>query len=226
MPTIVAYWRALESRGPRRCSRIELTVHADFPLLESYKRPLRRLMAQSTSAYHPSRSSFSGEVGGRVCNLDFRPSRFFGCRIEKVLAEFFCCEDKSLAKMPEAIWDLTRGVVRPGLDDRALVEAAFSPRNGQGRALVSLYYRLPSVDATTTERILTLLGRRSNVSGYYRFGSGESKSLRANARVRTSVVGHDSGESLLVTSLVLNLRVVEPPVRLEQEPTKVIVPWS
>ena len=157
----------------------------------------------------------AGEVGGRVCSLDFRPIRFFGCRVEKVLAEFFSCDDPALAKMPEAIWDLTQGAVRPGLDDRVLVEAAFSPQRGHGQASVTLFYRIPSVDLPTTDKVLGLLDRRSTKSGYHRFGSGAALSLRGSTRVRTSIVGRDAGESLLVTTMILTLSTVTKVATLE-----------
>ncbi len=172
-------------------------------------------MAHSSSTYRPSRSSFVGEAGGRVCSLDFRPSRFFGCRVDKVLSEFFSCDDPDLAKMPEAIWDLTQGTVRPGLDDRVLVEAVFSPGGGHGRASVTLFYRLPSVESNITDKVLRLLDRRSTRSGYYRLGDGQARSLRGATRVRTSIVGHDSGESLLVTTMIFSLSAVAPKERGE-----------
>ncbi len=150
-----------------------------------------------------------------MCSLDFRPSRFFGCRVEKVLSEFFSCDDPSLEKMPEAIWDLTQGTVRPGLDDRVVVEAAFSPRRAQGQASVTLFYRLPSVDTKITDKVLQLLDRRSTKSGYYRFGRGEACSLRGATRVRTSIVGRDSGESLLITTMIFSLNAVVQKEKVE-----------
>ena len=143
-----------------------------------------------------------------MCSLDFRPSRFFGCRVEQVLADFFASEEPLLAGMSEAFWDLSQGTIRPGLDDRVTLVANFSPERGRGNVTLTLFYRLPCVETKLTEKVLKLLDRRSTRSSYYRFGHGKAASVRATTRVRTSVVGEDEGESYLVTTMVLGVRAL------------------
>jgi len=156
----------------------------------------------------PGSNKALGERGGRVCSLDFRPSRFFGCRVEKVLAEFFSVQDPRLGAMADAFWDLSQGTIRSGLDDRVTVEAAFDPSRGRGSATLSLFYRLPCIETGLTEKVLRILDRRTTSSGYYRFGRDGAASVRGSMRVRTSVVGHDDGESYLVTTMVLGVRAL------------------
>ncbi len=175
-------------------------------------------MAASPCPNPKKRSSRSGEVGGCVCSLDFRPSRFFGCNVEKVLAEFFTCGDPRLAGMPDAFWDLTQGTIRPILDDRVVIEAQFSPRIGKGQVTMTLFFRLPSTDGAMVERVLCALDRRTSSSSYHRFGEGnEVASLRGHTRVRTSIVGEDKGESFLMTTLVLSVRALTDSKNVEDQ---------
>lgn len=131
------------------------------------------------------------------------------CRIEQLLADFFSCDDLSLAAMPQVAWELLQSTVRAGLDERVTVDAVFSPRSAHGRVHVGLYYRLPTTELNSTERALLLLGRRSASRGYYRFGSGTTLPMRASSRVQSSVVGFQAGESLMVTSMLLTLQAVQ-----------------
>lgn len=119
--------------------------------------------------------------------------------------------------MSEAFWDLSQGTIRPGLDDRVVLEASYSPKLGRGNVNLSLFYRLPCVETKLTDKVLKLLDRRSCRSSYYRFGEGEAASVRGSTRVRTSVVGEDSGESYLVTTMVLSVKAL---VRTEAEPER------
>lgn len=120
-----------------------------------------------------------------------------------------------LAGMSEAFWDLSQGTIRPGLDDRVVLEASYSPKLGRGNVTLSLFYRLPCVETKLTDKVLKLLDRRSTRSSYYRFGDGEAASVRGSTRVRTSVVGEDDGESYLVTTMVLSVKAL-----LRAEPEK------
>ena len=167
-------------------------------------------MAHSTSIRAPDRFAASSDAGSRACSLVFQPSRFFVCRIEQVLADFFLCDDLRLAAMPEVARDLLQSTVRSRLDERVAVDAVFSPAIALGRVHVGLYYRLPTTELSSTERALRLLNRRSTSSGYYRFGSGTALPLRATSRIQSSVVGFQSGESLMVTSLFLSIQAVQP----------------
>lgn len=88
-------------------------------------------MAHSISIRAVDRLAISGADRSRVCSLAFRPSRFFVCRIEEVLADFFLCDDLKLAGMPEVAWDLLHSIVRAKLDERVTVDAAFSPALAQ-----------------------------------------------------------------------------------------------
>ena len=156
-------------------------------------------------------------ASGRVCSLDFRPSRFFGCQVEKVLAEFFSSEQPELGAMPDAFWDLTQGTVRPALDDRVVVEASFCPSEKKGDVCISLFYRLPCVESQRLDAVLGALDRRSTRSGYFRFGAGVHHALRGSTRVRTSVVGRDAGESYLVTTTLLSVRAARQLVQPRAE---------
>ena len=169
-------------------------------------------MAHSTSIRAADRFALS-DARSRVCSLIFQPGRFFVCRIEQVLADFFSCEDSSLAAMPQVTWELLHSIVRAKLDDKVTVDAVFSPSRARGRVHVCLHYRLPTTDLNSTERALWLLDRRSASKGYYRFGSGSALPLRASSRLTSSVVGFDAGESLMVTSLWLSLEAVQPDTR-------------
>lgn len=143
-----------------------------------------------------------------MCSLDFRPRRFFSRRVEAVLADFFASENPLLAGMPKALWDLSQGIVRPGLDDRVTLDATFSPERGLGNVTLTLFYRLPCVETNLIESALKTLDRRSTCSTYYRFGQGQGASVQATTRVRTSVEGEDEGESHLVTTMALRVRAL------------------
>lgn len=165
-------------------------------------------MARSSSLRTNGRSPAKRELGARVCRLDFRPSRFFGCRVERVLADFFASEHPQLEGIAEAFWDLTQGTIRPGLDDRVTLDANFSPELGRGHVTMTLFYRLPCIETALIEKVLKLLDRRSTRSSYYRFGRAKAASVRATTHVRTSVVGEDEGESYLVSTMVLGVRAI------------------
>jgi len=167
-------------------------------------------MAHSTSIRAVDHFAVSGADRSRVCSLAFRPSRFFACRIEDVLADFFLCDDLELVGMSQVAWELLHSTVVAKLDERVTVDAAFSPAHATGCVHVCLYYRLPTTELGSTERTLQLLDRSSRASGYYRFGRGAALPLRAHCRVRSSVVGFQAGESLMVTSLLLSLEAVQP----------------
>lgn len=144
----------------------------------------------------------------RVCRLDFRPRRYFGCRAERALAEFFRCDEPTLLALPSAFRDLTQGVVRPSLDDRVLVEAGFAPASGRARATLTLYYRLPSEDGATIEKVLRSFQRLSSTSGYYRMSRGCELSLHGRTGVQTTVVEQRAGESHLITCVAIHIRAL------------------
>ena len=107
--------------------------------------------------------------------------------------------------MPTEFRELTRGIVRPHLDDRVTLNASFCPPKGWGHAKLSLEYRLPSANKVLLAQLLASLDRASGVRGYYRFCCGLEAALRGSIRVRSTIVGQRAGETYLLTTLVLGV---------------------
>lgn len=156
----------------------------------------------------PRRPSLSG---GCVCSLSYRPRRWFGYRLEEVLAEFLSNEEPRLSGLRAAIVDLLRGAVRSDLDERVLVSAHQSGPRSAALVTVTVFYRLPSTDAEHLGQVLTELGRGSLATSHYRMAHGSALPVRARLRIRTSVVGMERGESSLVTTLTAVARATLPP---------------
>ncbi|OQX70006.1 MAG: hypothetical protein B6A08_02240 [Sorangiineae bacterium NIC37A_2] len=151
--------------------------------------------------------------GGRVCSLEYRPRRWFGFRLERILDDFFATE-KALVGLSQAVHDLLQGVVRPSLDRLVRVSAHHSRAHGAVLVTLEITSRVPTTDPEHVTAIMNWLGRNCHESSYHRLGSGEYGifPVRASLSVRSEVLGTHHGESEIRSTFVVSARA-EPPRR-------------
>jgi hypothetical protein len=144
------------------------------------------------------------EKTGKVCSLHFRPRRWFGQRLERILGDFLASDAVHLAGLREATLDLLAGVVRKQGDDRVLLSAHHLPESGVVRAKVTVFYSVPTDEPEQVAAILGWLGRKEAVHSYYRLGTKVGAwPVRASLEVQTVRLRASRGESSLVTTYSL-----------------------
>ena len=141
--------------------------------------------------------------GGRMCSLEYRPRRWFGCRLEKIVGDFFQTDDATAAGLRVAVLDLLRGAVRHEFDERVLVNAHHAPDLGSAQVTVTVFFRLPSDQPTEINEVLGLLGRLSTRTSHFRFGTTATRATAATLAVQSKVLHEQEGESMLVTALTV-----------------------
>lgn len=155
--------------------------------------------------------------GGRVCSLHFRPRRWFGCRLDRIVTEFLETTEPQLFGVALSVADLLRGVVRNREDDRVLVSAHHNPALGEALVAVTVVFRLPTEDKAHLDAIVAWLGRANKTSSYYRLGTAAGAfPVRATLRVQTTRTKSEHGESEMVTTFTVKARVVPSPERLRK----------
>lgn len=138
---------------------------------------------------------------GRVCSLHFRPRRWFGCRLEKILGDFLETSDVRLSGLRQAALDLLTGVVRRQGDERVLVSAHQIPETGAVQIEVTVFFSVPTDEPEHVQAIVGYLGRSSRTHNHYRLGTREGAlPVQAQLRVATGRVRAQHGESFLVTT--------------------------
>ena len=156
--------------------------------------------------------------GGRNLSLEFRPRRFFGFRLDRIVNDFLGNPELRSLGLRVTLLDLLRGAVRSDLDERVLVSAHHSPRRGAVLATVTLFYHLPSAETRELEELIELLGRRPGDHDYYRMGTPEGTlPVRGSLEIRTMPLGATPplgattarGETALVTTLTAMAELVE-----------------
>lgn len=156
-------------------------------------------------------SSELTEKTGRVCSLHFRPRRWFGCRLDRLLGDFLKSDLRHLSGLAETTVDLLARVVRKQGDDRVLVSAHQQPESGTVRAKVTVFYSVPTEDTEHVNAILGWLGRKDGSHTYFRLGSADGAwPVKAQLDVQTLRLRAQHGESLLVTTYSLIARARAP----------------
>jgi hypothetical protein len=147
---------------------------------------------------------------GRVCSLHFRPRRWFGCRIERILGDFLQTDDVRLSGLREATLDVLSGTVRRQGDDRVLLSAHHTPEAGTVRVEVTVFYSVPTEDLEHAQAIIDWLGRTNRNHSYYRLGGNGTLPVQAEIRLTTGRLRAEHGETFLVTSYSLKAKIRTP----------------
>jgi len=151
------------------------------------------------------------ETTGKVCSLHFRPRRWFGCRLDRLLGDFLKSDLQHLAGLGETTVDLLARVVRKQGDDRVLVSAHHHPESGTVRAKVTVFYSVPSDDKEHVHAILGWLGRNNGAHSYFRLPSATGAwPVRAKLEIQTLRLRAQHGESFFVTTYSLLARARTP----------------
>jgi hypothetical protein len=149
--------------------------------------------------------------GGRVCSLHYRPRRWFGCRLERIVSDFVETRDPRLSGLPRAVGDLLIGAVRNHEDRRVMVSAHHSPEKALVRVTVTIFYALPTEDPVHLDAIVEWLGRGNKTSKYYRLGTPDGAlPVKATLNIRSTRLRGEHGESQMVTTLTATARAVMP----------------
>lgn len=142
--------------------------------------------------------------GGRFCSLEYRPRRWFGFRLDRVLREFLATEMSEFAGLGMTVTDLLQGVVRPGSDRKVRVSAHHSRTQGVVLATVEVTYRVPSSDPEHAWAIAGWLGRTARQGTYFRLGTpGGELPVRATLTIDTELVCMCHGETEFRTTFVV-----------------------
>lgn len=142
--------------------------------------------------------------GGRVCSLEYRPRRWFGFKLERVLREFLGTECSELAGLGATMSDLLKGVVRPGSDRCVRVAAHHSRTKGLVLATVEITCRVPSSDPEHVWAIVGWLGRARHESSYFRLGTLEGElPVQATLLIESEILGVRHGETDVRTTFVI-----------------------